>query len=29
MEKLLCMAQFFSSGKPTADHREVHHLGGW
>ncbi len=28
IEKLLRKAQFFSSGKPTADHREVHHLGG-
>jgi nitrate reductase / nitrite oxidoreductase, alpha subunit len=28
IEKLLRQAQFFSSGTPTPDHREVHHLGG-
>jgi nitrate reductase / nitrite oxidoreductase, alpha subunit len=28
IEKLLRQAQFFSSGKPSPDHREVHHVGG-
>lgn len=28
IENLLRNAQFFSSGKPSSDHREVHHRGG-
>jgi nitrate reductase alpha subunit len=28
IEKLLRQAQFFAPGKPTPDHREVHHIGG-